>query len=104
MVQNPLRFGTDATVVSVTPHGVHLGAAWQTDTVLRVDSLTYPELYVEIDTSALRDDADVVVPGRFSDELFHHGSVARPRCRWTVHGRELEISSEHRDFVAVLAL
>ena len=93
----------DADVVSVQPQ-VHLGASRESETHLRLDSLDKPEFYAEIDLSLLSETRAITVPGRFSEDWFVGGLVARPRARWLVKGKELEVSSPGGEFVAVLRL
>lgn len=101
MVNVPLPLENDAEVVSVYP-GVRLSVS-RDESRLRLDSLDAPEFYAEIDLSSLSE-THSVVPGRFSDQWFRGGSIARPRCRWLVKDVELEVSSPGDEFVAILRL
>lgn len=92
----------DADVVSVRPR-VHIGATRESETQLRLDSLDAPEFYADIDLSKLSE-KKCTVPGRFSDDWFRGGLIARPRCRWIIEGKELEVSSPGDEFVVVLCL
>lgn len=94
---------SDAELVSVVPHGIHLGVTRETESVFRVDSLTYPEMYAILDMSVLSNER-AVVQGRFADGLFAGGVNERPLARWLVEGEEFEVSSPGKEFVAVFKL
>lgn len=65
---------------------------------IRLDSLTYPEFWVEIRVDFMES------RGRFSDELFANGANDFPRSRWLVRDREIEVCSRGREVVIVVSV
>lgn len=96
----------DVDIVSVTPDCLHLTALW-TDSetrFLRIDSVMYPELWIEIDTYTLTE-TPTRVRGRFSDALFAGGLDETPVASWSdMDEKEITIRSSSGDCVVIVAL
>lgn len=93
MYNDLLPDDTGIDIIDIRPETMHLGGTKLDDTLLRFDSMTYPEFYVEVDTTTLSTAHSTTVKGRFSDELFAGGSMTYPQSRWIVQGTELLVHS-----------
>lgn len=74
-------------VVCVRPSDVRDIVAIRTDSCIRLDSLSYPDFWIEICTETLH------TKGRFSDQWLGSNVNNRPSSTWRVRDREIEVSS-----------
>lgn len=85
-------------VVNVEPN-IHVGATYQQERVVRLDSMTYPEFYAEVNLDALTE-RGVKMPGRFWGAHVN----AHPVCRWTKIDKEFAVDSPDGDISMTVVL
>jgi hypothetical protein len=103
MIQQGCETGIRVKRVKVdgVPKPPNIGGTWESDTVLRLDSLEYPEFYMCVDISH---DIEPKVFGRFAESWFPTASVGKPRGRWIVSKKELEVYSPGEEFVCLVKI
>ena len=98
-MEDMLPDDTGVNILDHVPATMHIAGTKLDACIVRFDSLTYPELYVEIDTRKLKMDRVTTVKGRFSDSLFYNGVNIFPQAQWTVEGSEFTVFSPGRECV-----
>jgi len=89
----------ECRVIYVSPNtGWNLDVRRVSTNRIRIDSLAFPEFYVECNLRSMSQQYEEV-DGRFSDRLFPGGLSARPLARWTGHASEVEVVSPEREVV-----
>lgn len=85
-------------VKSVYPDNIGVVAKHTTPLLIRLDSISHPEFWIEIQCNTLE------TRGRFSNRMFRNGVHDYPMSRWLVRDSEIEVSSSGREVVIIVSL